>query len=145
MSPQNLWHFTETPKTDWEQTESDVLILEASLEAALSILRFDLQGDVKAEDKMFWFTDLIHHKWKDLRLGSLVGIYTIIKYNEVSLNCLMNCINEIFKALVNFEMQEEVFIICALEILIFIGPTDTTINQINILTSLLSEDSLMNV
>jgi len=57
----------------------------------------------------------------------------------------MNCINEIFKALVNFEMQEEVFIICALEILIFIGPTDTTINQINILTSLLSEDSLMNV
>jgi hypothetical protein len=51
-------------------------------------------------------------------------------------------INELFKALVNFEMQEEVFIICALEILIFIGPTEITLNQLNVLTSLLSEESL---
>lgn len=75
---------------------------------------------------MFRFGELVSHKRKDLRLGALVGIYTIIKYNEVTIPCLMQSINEIFKALVNFEMQEEVFISCALEILIFIGPTETT-------------------
>lgn len=51
-------------------------------------------------------------------------------------------INELFKALVNFEMQEEVFIICALEILIFIGPTEITLTQLNVLTSLLTEENL---
>jgi len=39
-------------------------------------------------------------------------------------------------------MQEDVFIVCALELLIFIGPTETSLNQMNILTSLLNEESL---
>ena len=94
---------------------------------------------------MYKYTELISHKRKDLWLGAIVGIYTILKYNEITIPCLMQTINEIFKALVNFEMQEDVFITCALEILIFIGPTETTINQINILNSLMLEDSLAHL
>lgn len=63
--------------------------MEASLEAVLSVLWFDLQGDIPSEDKMDWFAELVSHKRKDLRLGALVGIYTIIKYNEVTIPCLM--------------------------------------------------------
>ena len=81
-----------------------------------------------AEDKLLKLSEFISHKRKDLWLGALVGIYTIVKYNEIGLSQLLHTINEIFKALVNFEMQEEVFVTCALEILIFIGPTEITLN-----------------
>jgi len=53
-----------------------------------------------------------------------VGIYSIIKYNEVPLKLLMFCIKKVLEALVNFEMQEEVFLNVCFELLIFIGPTD---------------------
>lgn len=85
--------------------QTDHLILEASLEATLNVLQFHLQNpSLSAEEKLLRYTELISHKWKDLWLGSLVGIYTLIKYNEVSLSLLMHCLNEVFKALVNFEM-----------------------------------------
>lgn len=65
---------------------------------------------------------------KDLRLGGLVGIYLILKGNlhRVGDEIQRVVLEEIFTTLSEFESQEEVFMVCGLELIGFFGPNERT-------------------
>ena len=66
----------------------------------------------------------------------------MIKFNDVNVKLLMYSIKRILDALINFEMQEEVFLNVCFELLIFIGPTALTVDQLRILVSLVCEENM---
>jgi len=63
---------------------------------------------------------------KDLRLGGLVGIYLLIKSNMHAIGEEIRrvIIEEVFTTLSEYETQEDIYLISALEILGFMGPND---------------------
>jgi hypothetical protein len=81
---------------------------------------------------------------KDLRLGGLVGIYLIIKNEQMAIGDEIKKVvmEEIFSAIQDFESQEEVFIMCALEIIGFVGPNERSSVHIGVINGLLCEPTL---
>jgi hypothetical protein len=82
---------------------------------------------------------------KDLRLGGIIGIYLLVKNNQLGDEIKKVIVEEIFTTLTEYETQEELFLICALEIISVIGPNDRSLARIGILKGLLCEPSLRSI
>lgn len=69
---------------------------------------------------------------KDLRLGGLVGIYQLLRSEngELSDDILNVIIEEIFTAIADYEGQEQIFLVAALEVIGFIGPNERSFQRI---------------
>lgn len=81
---------------------------------------------------------------KDLRLGGLVGVFLLIRNNlsQVGEEIKRVIIEEIFTTLSEYETQEDVFLLSALEVIGFIGPNERSLQRISVIKGLLCEPSL---
>ena len=79
---------------------------------------------------------------KDLRLGGLTGIYLLIKNNDVCDEIKRVIVEEVFTTLSEYDTQEELFLVCALETIGLIGPNDRSFARLGIIKNLLLEPSL---
>ncbi len=97
------------------------------------------------EDKLLQFASFLSHMRKDLRLGGLVGIYILLQQNHVGEEIKRVIIEELFTCLTEYELQEEVFLVCTLEAIGMIGPNEKSISRLGILKSLLCEPTLKHL
>ena len=81
---------------------------------------------------------------KDLRLGGLVGIFLLVKnnYAQIGEEIKRVIVEELFTTLSEYETQEDIFMLSALEVIGLIGPHERAIARIGILKGLLCEPSL---
>ena len=81
---------------------------------------------------------------KDLRLGGVIGVYLIFKSNQMSIGEEIKrvIIEEIFTTLSEYETQEDVYMLCALEVIGLIGPNERSLSRIGIIKGLLCEPTL---
>lgn len=81
---------------------------------------------------------------KDLRLGGLVGVFLAMRSNlhMVGEEIKRVIIEEIFTTLSEFETQEDVYMLSALEVIGFIGPNERSLSRISVIKGLLCEPSL---
>ena len=98
---------------------------------------------LSVEDKLLQFTSFLANMRKDLRLGGLVGVYIVFKNNmsQVSEDIKSVIIEEIFTTLSEYENQEHVFMVSALEIIGLIGPNERTFSRMGVLKALMCEPS----
>jgi len=98
---------------------------------------------LSVEDKLLQFTSFLANMRKDLRLGGLVGVYIVFKNNmsQVSEDIKSVIIEEIFTTLSEYESQEHVFMVSALEIIGLIGPNERTYSRMGVLKALMCEPS----
>lgn len=98
---------------------------------------------LSVEDKLLQFTSFLANMRKDLRLGGLVGVYIVFKNNmsQVSEDIKSVIIEEIFTTLSEYENQEHVFMVSALEIIGLIGPNERTYSRMGVLKALMCEPS----
>ena len=96
---------------------------------------------LSVEDKLLQFTSFLANMRKDLRLGGLVGVYIVFKNNmsQVSEDIKSVIIEEIFTTLSEYENQEHVFMVSALEIIGLIGPNERTYSRMGVLKALMSK------
>ena len=69
---------------------------------------------------------------KDLRLGGLVGMYQLLRSEngELSDDIVNVIIEEMFTAIADYEAQEQIFLVAALEVIGFIGPNERSYQRI---------------
>jgi hypothetical protein len=81
---------------------------------------------------------------KDLRLGGVVGVFLIFRNNPMSIGEEIKrvIIEELFTTLSEYETQEEIFMMCVLEVIGLIGPNDRSLGRIGIIKGLFCEPSL---
>ena len=80
---------------------------------------------------------------KDLRLGGLVGIYILIKNNSAMVGDEIKrvIVEELFSTIAEFENQELVYMISALEIISLIGPTERSFQRMGVIKAIMCEPS----
>lgn len=78
---------------------------------------------------------------KDLRLGGITGIYVLYKNNEDMIGDEIKRVitEEVFASLQEFETQEHVFMVSALEVVSLIGPSERSYQRIGVIKALMCE------
>lgn len=84
-------------------------------------------------DKILQFTSLLQHVRKDIRLGGLVGIYQLMKMKGVKEDVQNVVVEEVFTVLADFETQEPIFLVAALEVVGLIGPNERSITRMSVI------------
>ena len=81
---------------------------------------------------MLQFASMLSNMRKDLRLGGLVGIYQLLRSEngELSDDIVNVIIEEMFTAIADYEAQEHIFLVAALEVIGFIGPNERSYQRI---------------
>lgn len=99
------------------------------------------------QDKLLQFCSMLQNVRKDLRLGGLVGVYQLIRGDTSQLqdDILNVIIEEVFLALADFEAQEAVFLVAALEVIGFIGPNEKSFERIQVIRQLICEPHLAHL
>jgi hypothetical protein len=105
---------------------------------------FDQWMRLSLEDKLLQFASFLSNMRKDLRLGGLIGVYQIFKNNLMQIGDEIKrvIVEEIFTTMSEYETQEHIYMVCALEIIGFLGPSDRSLQRIGIIKGLLCEPTL---
>ena len=87
---------------------------------------------MQLHDKMLQFASMLSNMRKDLRLGGLVGMYQLLRSEngELSDDIVNVIIEEMFTAIADYEAQEQIFLVAALEVIGFIGPNERSYQRI---------------
>lgn len=78
---------------------------------------------------MLQFASFLSNMRKDLRLGGIVGTYLILKNNQMQIGDEIKrvIIEELFTTLQEYQTQEEIYMLCALEVIGLIGPHEKSL------------------
>jgi len=81
---------------------------------------------------------------KDLRLGGVVGVYLIFKNNLMQIGDEIKrvIVEELFTTLSEYETQEDIYMLCVLEVIGLVGPFERSLSRIGIIKGILCEPSL---
>ena len=113
-------------------------ILEEAFESAVESLGRP-EKDLSPEDSLIRFAGCINNVRKDVRLGGIIGVYTIWKTftNDITPDISDHILQNVFTQLIHCENQEEVFLVTSLELVGFFGPNEISCNSVSIIRAIL--------
>ncbi len=81
---------------------------------------------------------------KDLRLGGVTGVYLVFKSSIMNIGEEIKrvIIEELFTTLSEYETQEDIYMMSALEVIGLVGPNDRSLARIGIIKGLMCEPTL---
>ena len=111
-----------------------------ALNETLSILD-NIFSELDLNGKINKLLELTKEESKNIRLGSLVCLYLLIKknFNILDENNKINILSEIITLLQSYEKQDEIFLLSCLEICTLFGPNDILLENFGVICMFLTD------
>ena len=119
---------------------ADNEIYLSALNDTLALLD-NIFNDLELNGKINKLLELTNDETKNIRLGSLVCLYLLIKnnFNSLDENNKNNIITEIISLLQSYEKQDELFLLSCLEICTLFGPHEILLENFGVICMFLTD------
>ena len=119
---------------------SDNDLYLAALNETLSVLD-NIFNDLDLNGRINKLLELANDESKNIRLGSLVCLYLLIKnnYNSLDQKNKSNILTEIITLLQSYEKQDEIFLLSCLEICTLFGPHEILLENFGVICMFLTD------
>lgn len=120
-------------------------MLEASFNAVSDLVFTDARKylSLGIVDKTLQFISLLCHQRKDIRLGGVICLYLITKANEHLQPDVRNVMSdELLISLREYQNQEKIYIVAALEVVGLVGPCPAALEKIMLIKNILVDPDM---